>query len=315
MKKLLYTTTAFVLCGGIVQANAACIATPSCYDMGYSSTSSCEGGLKCPFGSYWYCPEEIIKGGECADFPYTCFEEQCVDGAGIGSDCNGKYVKCECYPGAEWKNGQGCVESSTECKLGAILYNDMTCSSSGYDNDYGIRTAIGIVVYIDGSGGGQALALNSIGSYEWGGYGTDISTLPNYTSDTTASKDYASCENSAKIRAQGNSSTYPAVWAAYNYTTTGTKAGDWCLPAAGIFTSIYNNQSTINTGFSRVNGTPFTSSTEAWSSSEDDYRSAWYSDFSKSNGLYNYATSGSTYYGKSYSYEVRPVLVFQVLKK
>ena len=55
MKKLLYTTTAFVLCGGIVQANAACIATPSCYDMGYSSTSSCEGGLKCPFDNYWNC--------------------------------------------------------------------------------------------------------------------------------------------------------------------------------------------------------------------------------------------------------------------
>ena len=97
MKKLLYTTTAFVLCGGIVQANAACIATPSCYDMGYSSTSSCDGGLKCPFGSYWYCPSN--SGGECADFPYTCFGRGYIEAAGIGADCNGKYVKCECYEG------------------------------------------------------------------------------------------------------------------------------------------------------------------------------------------------------------------------
>ena len=304
MKKLLYTTTAFVLCGGIVQANAACISTPSCYDMGYSSTSSCDGGLKCPFGSYWYCPEEIIKGGECADFPYTCFEEQCVDGAGIGSDCNGKYVKCECYPGAEWKNGQGCVESSTECKLGAILYNDMTCSSSGYDNDYGIRTAIGVVVYIDGSGGGQALALESIGSYEWSSEYVNISGLTDYDSDSDASKDYDSCGNTAKIIAAGDKSKYPAAWAAHEYKTAGTKARDWCLPAAGIFTSYYNNQSVINTGFSRAGGTQFTDSTNAWSSSEDYMAKAWYSYFSESYGL------TSDYINKNNSNEVRPVIEF-----
>ena len=61
MKKLLYTTTAFVLCSGIVQANAACIATPSCTTLGYTSTSSCDGGLKCPFGSYWNCSISELK--------------------------------------------------------------------------------------------------------------------------------------------------------------------------------------------------------------------------------------------------------------
>ena len=315
MKTLLYTTTAFVLCSGIVQANAACIATPSCTAMGYSSTSSCDGGLKCPcdgglkcpFGSYWYCPEEIIKGGECADFPYTCFEEQCVDGAGIGSDCNGKYVKCECYPGAEWKSGQGCVESSTECKLGAILYNDMTCSSSGYDNDKGLKTAIGVVVYIGSDGKRWALALKSIGNYTWGGYGTDISTLPNKTPTEAASKDYDSCGNTEKILAAGNKSKYPAAWAAHEYKTAGTKAGDWCLPAAGIFTSYYNNQSVINTGFSRAGGTKFTNSTYAWSSSENNLDRAWYSIFNRSYGL------DSTNCIKDCSFEVRPVIEFQVL--
>ena len=302
MKKLLYTTTAFVLCGGIVQTNAACIATPSCYDMGYSSTSSCDGGLKCPFGSYWYCPSN--SGGECADFPYLCRGRGYVDGGGIGADCHGKYEKCECYAGFEWKNGQGCIESSTECKLGAILHSDMTCSSSGYDNDMGTKKAIGVVVYIGDDGKRWAMALKSIGDYEWGGYGTDISTLPNKTSAEAASKDYDSCGNTEKILAAGNKSKYPAAWAAHEYKTEGTSAGDWCLPAAGIVTSIYNNQSVINTGFSRANGTQLP--TYVWSSSESGSDRAWSSNFYGSYGLstiYNYEKD-------TYGFDVRPVLAF-----
>ncbi len=190
-----------------------------------------------------------------------------------------------------------CVKDNI-CRLGSIFYSDMTCSMRLKDG----KTPIGVVVYVDENGANaQVMALKSIGSYEWGGYGTD-SGLTNYTSASAASQDYASCENSKKIRAQGNSSTYPAVWAAYNYTTTGTKAGDWCLPAAGIFTSIYNNQSTINTGFSRAGGTQFTSSTYAWSSSEYSSNDAWRSYFYSSYGLY-----GSY---KRYDFEVRPVLAF-----
>ncbi len=303
MKKLLYTTTAFVLCGGIVQANAACIATPSCYDMGYSSTSSCDSGLKCPFGDYWYCP----KDGECAEFPYTCFGRGYVEAAGIGADCNGKYVKCECYEGFEWKDGKGCVESSTECKIGSILYSDMSCSSSGYDNDYGIKTAIGVVVYIGDDGKRWALALESIGSYDWGRYNTigqteDISGLTNYTSETSASKDYASCENSEKIRAHGNNEIHAAAWAAYNYSTEGTKAGDWCLPAAGIFTSIYNNHSTINTGFNRAGGILYTENSDAWSSSERSYEYAWMSTFNNRYGV--------QVHSKNFAHNVYPVLEF-----
>ena len=118
-----------------------------------------------------------------------------------------------------------------------------------------------------------------------------------------ASQDFASCENSKKIMAAGNKSKYPAVWAAYKYTTTGTKVGDWCLPAAGILTSYYNNQNAINTGFIRASGTQFTNSTCAWSSSVYSNSGAWNSYFTKSYGLLGTV--------KSYYYEVRPVLEFQ----
>ena len=263
MKKLLYTTTAFVLCGGIVQANAACIATPSCYDMGYSSTSSCEGGLKCPFGSYWNC------------------------------DLANKITELE-----KKINQQ---QQQENCVIGSILYSDMTCS----DDVVAYKTPIGVIVYF-GPNGYQAMALKSIGSYEWGGDGTDISTLTNYTSDSAASKDYDSCGNTAKIIAAGDKSTYPAAWAAHEYKTAGTEAEDWCLPAAGIFTSYYNNQDAINTGFSRANGTQFSTSTNAWSSSEYSSSNSWISYFSDIYGL----RGSYAFNRKNYSYEVRPVLEF-----
>ena len=306
MKTLLYTTTAFVLCGGIVQANAACIATPSCTAMGYSSTNSCEGGLKCPFGSYWYCPEEIIKGGECAEFPYTCFGRGYVEAAGIGADCNGKYVKCECYEGFEWQDGKGCVDISTECKIGAIVYEDRTCSSSSYDDDFGLKTAIGIVVYIDDNGKRWAMTPKSIGEYNFGPETVDIQALPNYPSSTDAAKDYDSCGNTAKIIAAGDKTTYPAAWAAHEYKTAGTEAGDWCLPAAGIIVSIYNNRKVIDNGFIKINGGKKLAAEDSYgwirSSTEIDKREAYIFDDDLPQGLYSYY--------KEHKIPVRPVIEF-----
>ena len=259
MKKLLYTTTAFVLCGGIVQANAACIATPSCAAMGYTSTSSCTNGIKCPFGNYWNCD----LANKIAELEKKIDQQQ----------------------------------QQESCVIGSILYSDMTCSETVIAG----KTPIGIVVYL-GPSGYQALALESIGRYEWGGYGTDISGLTNCDSDSVVSKDYDSCGNTAKIIAAGDKSKYPAAWAAHEYKTEGTSAGDWCLPAAGIFTSYYKNQDVINTGFSLADGTKFTTSTGAWSSSEGSDDNAWYSNFSSSYSL--------SWTGKYGSREVRPVLAF-----
>ena len=139
------------------------------------------------------------------------------------------------------------------------------------------KTPIGVVVCSYSGGGGQAMALKSIGSYKWSTEYVDISGLTTL-SKFQASQDVASCENSAKIRAQGNSSTYPAVWAAYNYTTTGTKVG-------------------------KVGGTKFKTSTYAWPSSALSSDSVWRSDFLGSNGLV-----GGDY--KDDSHEVRPVIEF-----
>ncbi len=265
MKKILYITTAFVLCGGIVQANAACIATPSCTAMGYTSSSSCTNGIKCPFGNYWNC---------------------------ANSDLNNKITELE-------KKIEDLETQKESCYIGSILYSDKSCSSYLMLG----KTAIGVVVYLDGTGGGQAMALNFVGDEcEWATKYGDILGLTYYESASTASKDYDSCGNTAKIIAAGDKSEYPAAWAAHEYKTAGTEAGDWCLPAAGIFTSYYNNQDAIDLGFERAGGTI---SSSGWSSSAEDSNDAWYSNFSKDYGLSSY------YYSNYYDYnEVRPVLAF-----
>ena len=300
MKKILYTTTAFVLCGGIVQANAACIATPSCETLGYTQTSCVDNnGVKCPFGNKYFCvcPAKYVYS--CSGTGYA---------GGKGTACGGKYAECACASGYIWSNGS-CVQNAAvwgqctgyagkNCKIGDILFSDGTCST----NTVSGKTPIAVVVYISDEGCGQALALESVGSYQWGGYGTDISDLTNYMAEHEAEQDYASCKNSQIIMAAGDKNTYPAVWAANEYSTEGTRAGDWCLPAAGIFSSYRYNQTSINISFKKINGMQFATNTFAWSSSEYKLTVAWYSDF---NSIY-----GIRLNEKNYSHEVRPVIEF-----
>ena len=56
MRKFLLYSSALMVSGLLSgAAEAACIQTPSCSSLGYSSSSSCSGGIKCPFGNYWNC--------------------------------------------------------------------------------------------------------------------------------------------------------------------------------------------------------------------------------------------------------------------
>ena len=257
MKKILYTTTAFILCG-LAQSQAACIATPSCTTLGYTSTSSCTNGIKCPFGNYWNC------------------------------DLANKIDELE--QKIEQSQGNSGNASST-CKIGSILFSDKTC---GDEAQYG-KTPIGVVVYLGGSGG-QALALENVGnSYKWSSKRTEIGCKDMYNS----------CENTKKIIAAGDKNTYQAAWAAHEYSTEGTKAGDWCLPAAGIFETYYYNKEKIDNGFYQASGSAFSKfsfSYGGWSSTEYASSSAYSIDFGVVGGLRTY--------GKEESKYVRPVLEF-----
>ncbi len=302
-KSLMISTMLMSAVGvGVGNVWAQC-ATEDCAALGYTEAYNSSGNcLKCPFGEAYNCEAGYI----CPEgYNYTC--SGTGYSGGVGEACNGKYAECACKEGYKLVDGEcikpaefgQCSGYAAQCSLGDILFSDGTCSA----NKVSGKTPIAVVVYKSGSCG-QALALNSIGNYEWSTEHVDISTLPNL-SHSQALQDFASCENSKKIMAAGNKSKYPAVWAAYNYTTTGTKVGDWCLPAAGIFTSYFNNKTAINLGFEKAGGTTFTTSTEAWSSSEDNNGNAWYSGFN-----YGYGLDYNRYYSKLYSLKVRPVLAF-----
>ena len=292
MRKGLLISTMLVSVFGLgasAEASNQCLQTPSCESLGYTQTSCVDNnGVKCPFGNKYFCVCPAKYAYSCSGTGYA---------GGSGTACGGKYTECTCASGYEWKDGS-CSQGG--CKIGDIFYSDKTCSSDVVSG----KTPIAVVVYLDGNGGGQSMALNSIGQYTWGGYGRDISGLTNYSSSLAASQDFASCENSQIIMAAGDKSTYPAVWAANEYSTEGTSSGDWCLPAAGIFTSYYDNQEKINTGFDKAGGTKLTTSNYAWASSERSGLYAWVSSFIYSYGL----ASGNI--AKYNSFEVRPVIEF-----
>ena len=302
MRKGLLISTMLVSVAGLgasADVWAQC-ATTTCSALGYTSSSNTGDCLKCPFGEAWACPKIT-----CPDnAKYTCSGTNIIGGVDI--PCNGKYAECACANGYEWKDGScvkvavwgKCTEyAEKNCSIGDILFSDGTCASDAVSG----KTPIAIVVYISDKGCGQAMALNSIGRYIWGGDAA-IQDLPFVTTSSAASQDYASCENSKIIMVDGDNSVYPAAWATYKYSTTGTKAGDWCLPAAGIFTSYYDNQEKINTGFDKAGGTKFTTSTYAWSSTNLNASRVWYLDLYSSYGLFNS--------GKYSTFEVRPVIEF-----
>ena len=287
-----YILLSTVCCGLFfgTEAWAQCVATKDCSTLGYKQSSCDSGkGIKCPFGEAWYCPCD-------ASYIYTCTG---TNESPSSAKCGDKYSMCNCATGTHWDSSSGsCVADRASCAIGWIYYSDGTCSV--HVNDNGIGGQIMAPWPIDTNG--NKTSSNST-TMKWSTEYVDISSLPNFTSQSSASTDYDSCGNTDKIVAQGNASTYPAAWAARKYAPTEATKGKWCLPAAGIMTNIYNNQGTIQDAISKVGGVSYPSCCN-WSSSETSSHGAWESGFNFSDGLGNYhkGTSNSVY--------VRPVLAF-----
>lgn len=284
-------------------ATEECVEAPSCTDLGYTHTAEecLTGSVKCPWNTgLVYC--------ECnEDYKYRCDD----DNETAGTDkCGNYYAACDCDDGYIWKNGACAVVASETCKIGSIYYTDGTCLSA--ENHQTNKTVLGIVVHTTNNGKhGQIMApwwidvrgnRSSSGvGIAWGGYSTDISGLPNYTSASSVSKDYNSCYNTDTIVAAGDDNTYPAAWATRKYAPTEATKGKWCLPATGISRNIQKNWSAISTALSKVDGASNSFNHWVWNSSEYDYVNAWGANLSGS--LWNYSTKDS-------GYHVIPVLEF-----
>ena len=225
-------------------ANAACTPVPDCVSIGYTETS-CEGGsLKCPFDT------SKLKCIPCdSSFRYDCRGDN-ISG-GIGATCSGKYVTCECSPGAIFNNGECICDNS--CKSGAIYYSDGTCSSCVDES----KTAIGIMLKEN-----ELIVSLTVANVVWGD-STDVNGLSN----TRAGVDGKS--NTSVIVSEhtsnGLTSSNSAAIYCNSYSTVNTTAGDWYLPTASeLYDNLYSNN--IKAVWNKV-GTPISQS-NFWSSCE-----------------------------------------------
>ena len=291
---------AAILFGGNIKSHAQC-AKEDCFSLGYTESENLSNKcIKCPFGEAWNCP---ISYACPSEYLYKCVGERGYIN-GEGEECNGKFKSCKCSRGYVWTGSSCKLRCEAGHELGYILYSDMTRSAE-LDNT---KTPIGIVVCSYLEGGGQAMSLNSIGKYFAGIAYSDsyITKIPHkrYSTSLSAALDTASCENSNIIMTAGDSSIFPAVWAVHEYKTEGTNAGDWCLPAAGIFVSYYYNQDVINSGFEKTGGTIIDDSTNTWASTINEADSFFITYFTSTyNGVYDG-------YGPSNPVDIRPVITF-----
>ena len=274
MRKFLLYSSALVagglLSGGV--AEAACIQTPTCSSLGYTSTSSCTGGTKCPFGNAWNCTASDLNDKITEQTnKITELETQITE------------IKKEV--------------STANCLVGDILYSDMTCNS----NYVASKTPIGVV--FDHSG---KLAIGLEESQKYWSYPDyfDVPGVDNITDRTLAIADLDGKKNTSTILAycKTKGKSCPAFEYVNSYKTEGTKAGDWYLPSVGELYAIRGNKDVLNVALGKIMATSLGGYADYyWSSSEYSNSSAWELPF-------RYGTMD--YRNKKEDYYVRPVLAF-----
>ena len=278
-KYLLSSVTAGIALLYANQGMAQCVSTQDCATLGYTETSCPNGGVKCPFGNKWICINSGITPEQCTELGFTQTCTGTNQTGGEGKACNGKYNICKCATNFTWNTDtKSCEANTANCVIGALYYSDGTCSQDRLSS----KTLLGVVIYEkSASQMGWIMTVKPIqvGIY-WSTEDKDIPGLTNYTSTPTDTQ--ASCTNTDVITAYGNSSKYPAAWAAKNYKPTGTPSGkSWCLPSGGLLNNLNNtvNFAKVNAGITIAGGISlgniYSGYEFVWSASEYDSDDTW----------------------------------------
>ena len=112
-----------------VNVSAQCMNTINCQALGYTKTSCTKGGVKCPTGNYWYCPESQCD----SSYQYTCTGYM---QSPSGTACNGKYQKCNCSNNYVWNSTQGLCLACTSLCMGYTLTYEQAVSQCGSSNAF-----------------------------------------------------------------------------------------------------------------------------------------------------------------------------------
>ena len=283
MRKFLLYSSALVASGLLNSgvAEAACIQTPSCSSLGYESTSSCSGGIKCPFGNAWNC--NLINKINSLNTQITNLTNKITEQTNTITNLETQITEIK-------------KEVSTaNCLVGDILYSDMTCNSNYVPS----KTPIGVV--FDHSGK-LAIGLEESSPLNWSDGYFDVPGVDNITDSTLAITDLDGKKNTSTVLAycKANGKSCPAFEYVNSYKTEGTKAGDWYLPSMGELYAISGNKGVLNVALGKIMATKL-GANYYWSSSENSGTNAWILNFYNGN-VYNY--------DKNYNYYVRPVLAF-----
>ena len=286
MRKFLLYSSALMVSGllsGV--AEAACIQTPSCSSLGYTSSQSCNGGIKCPFGNAWNCTASDLST------QITELTNKITEQTNKITEITNKITTIE-EKIVTIENGA----SSSNCTVGAILYSDMSCDP----NVVASKKPIGVVF---DQANRLAIALDPEAVKWWVDNPFDVPTLSNYSSPSEATADWQGKNNTRLVLeyCKTNVRGCPAVEYVNSYKTDGTKAGDWYLPAMGELNAIYQNKDVLNTALGKIGGTKL-GTDWYWSSSENSSYHAWGLSFSNG-GVYGYGKNSNGGY-------VRPVLAF-----
>ena len=215
----------------------------------------------------------------CEELGYAYPADWCKDQA---------VLKC---PFDQTKVFCGEPSSSVTCKVGSILYNDLKC----YDEAPNGKTAIAVVFDHNKK---LAIALDKKSSIQWGGYGTDISTLTTCTTSNFSTCGTDGKDNTQKIvSALGTGSDYAAGYC-YNKTDGGLAKGSWFLPSMSELKTLYSNKTQVSTGLQKAGGATilYNASYYYWSSTESSRNTAL--GLNVGNGIVysNYKDNSYSYY-------------------
>lgn len=182
--------------------------------------------------------------------------------------CDGNIIRCP------FDTSKVYCKEKKPLSAGDILFSDKTTSNEMVSG----KIAIGIVVDPVKR---YAIALKC-SSLQWANQNyysiqKDIPNLANVSGEKAAS-DFNGKANT-KIIVNASTSLYPAANYCYKYSTSGTKAGDWYLPAGGQIKTLCQNKKEVNTGLAKTANPTLEESfneDEYLTSNEGDYASSGY---------------------------------------
>ena len=272
MRKILLYSSALVVSGllsGV--AEAACIQTPSCSSLGYTSSQSCNGGIKCPFGNAWNCTASDLST------QITELTNKITEQTNTITNLETQITEIKKEV------------TTSNCLIGDILYSDKSCDP----NVVASKKPIGVVFDTTNH---LAMALDTeVKKWSASVIEFDVPGLNNITSSSAITADWQGKNNTRVVLeyCKANGKSCPAFEYVNSYKTEGTQAGDWYLPALGELNAIYGNKDVLNKVLGKIGGTKLDTG-YYWSSSEYSRNTAWSLRFSdggvdnnfKSTGLY-----------------------------